>query len=326
MAHDLERKQVLGIVGSPRRGGNTEILVDRVLLGAKEAGARTEKVLLNDLEIAPCQGCDMHEQIGQCVQQDDMQVLLEQMERSQIWVLGTPLYWWGPSAQLKAFLDRWRGFCQNGLFKGRRVVLAMPMEDAKEAAACYAIGMLAEVCAHLEMDLLTTVVAPGVRDAGEVREHPDVLAVARRAGWDAVTREPPQEPEGGEEQEIACEPEPSDEDTAWVDDLDQMDEPRFVVTRAPIPLPGKQSVLIGRGHPEVTPVPDIDLVPHGGNEAGVSRRHAKLLHADDGWALEDLGSTNGTFLNGEHLSAGQLVRLTSGDIVRLGQLTLIYYE
>ena len=182
MDQGIERKQVLGIVGSPRRGGNTEVLVDRVLLGAKEAGAQTDKVILNELEIAPCQGCDMHETLHQCVQQDDMREILKQMERSQVWVLGTPLYWWGPSSQFKMFLDRWRGAQQNVTFKGRRVVLAMPMEDPKEAVSCYAVGMLAEVCACLGMELVATVVAPGVRELGEVRQHPDVLAAARRAG------------------------------------------------------------------------------------------------------------------------------------------------
>jgi NAD(P)H-dependent FMN reductase len=326
MDQGFDRKQVLGVVGSPRRGGNTEILVDRVLLGAKEAGARTEKVILNELEIAPCQGCDMHKKLHRCVQQDDMQALLEQMERSQVWVLGTPLYWWGPSAQFKTFLDRWRGAQQNVVFKGRQVVLVMPMEDPKEAVSCYAVGMLAEVCACLGMELLTTVLAPGVRELGEVRQHPDVLATAQRAGWDAVTREPSQEPDDEKEPVVVCESEASDEETAWVEDLTQMDEPRFIVARAPIPLPGKRDVLIGRSHPQATSVPDIDLVPHGADETGVSRRHAKVLHDDEGWALEDLGSTNGTFLNGEQLSAGQLVRLHRGDIVRLGQLTLIYCE
>jgi multimeric flavodoxin WrbA len=321
-----ERKKALGIVGSPRRGGNTEMLVDRVLLGAKEAGAQVEKVILNELEIAPCQGCDMHEKLRRCVQQDDMQVVLEHMERSQIWVLGTPLYWWGPSAQFKAFLDRWRGVRQNGMFKGRRVVLAVPMEDSREAAACYTVGMLAEVCAHLEMDLVATVLAPGALEPGAMRKYPDVLAAARSAGWDAVTRESPQEPEGQGEADLACEPENSDEETGPVEDLSQLAGPRFVLTGAPIPLPGKQEVLIGRVRPQVDPVPDIDLVPHGGEEAGVSRHHAKMLHDDDGWALEDMGSTNGTFLNGEQLPVGQPAHLRPGDIVRLGQLTLIYYE
>ena len=88
-----ESKRVLGIVGSPRRGGNTEILVDTVLRGAEEAGALTEKVILNNLEIAPCQACDVAcEETGECIQQDDMVKVVEQMQRSEIWVLGTPVY------------------------------------------------------------------------------------------------------------------------------------------------------------------------------------------------------------------------------------------
>ncbi len=98
--------QVLGIVGSPRRGGNTEILVDKVLAGAEEAGALIEKVILNELNIKPCQACNTCYKTGQCKQDDDMLDLLDKMEQTQLWVLGTPIYWWGPTAQFKIFLDR----------------------------------------------------------------------------------------------------------------------------------------------------------------------------------------------------------------------------
>jgi multimeric flavodoxin WrbA len=108
-ANQANRKRMLGIVGSPRRGGNTEILVDEVLCGAEEAGALVEKVILSKLNIAPCRACDACRKTGQCAQRDDMPALLKKMERSQVWVLGTPVYWWGPTAQFKAFLDRWYG-------------------------------------------------------------------------------------------------------------------------------------------------------------------------------------------------------------------------
>jgi multimeric flavodoxin WrbA len=68
----LARKQVLGVVGSPRRGGNTEILVDEALAGAEEAGALVEKVLLGELDIAPCRACNACQKTGQCVQRDDV--------------------------------------------------------------------------------------------------------------------------------------------------------------------------------------------------------------------------------------------------------------
>ena len=71
--------RVLGIVGSPRIGGNTDILVDEILSGAREAGASTEKIILNNLNIKPCQACNNCYKTGQCSQKDDMADLLDKM-------------------------------------------------------------------------------------------------------------------------------------------------------------------------------------------------------------------------------------------------------
>ncbi len=184
------RPRVLGIVGSPRRGGNTEILVDEVLAGAAEAGASVEKVLLDRLDITPCSACDACQETGECVFADDMPALLEKMAHSQVWVLGTPVYWWGPTAQFKAFLDRWYAKifrpADRALFKGRRVVVVVPLGDTDAQVARHTVGMLTDALAYTKAKLLASVVAPGVNDAGEVRRHPDVLAAARQAGRAAV--------------------------------------------------------------------------------------------------------------------------------------------
>ena len=191
MPKDANQERVLGIVGSPRRRGNTETLVDEVLRGAEEAGALVEKVILSELGIGPCRACDACLKTGECEQRDGMPTLLEQMERSQVWVLGTPIYWWGPTAQFKAFIDRWRpaGAGRIVTFKGRRVILIIPLEDTDAGTARHTIGMLTDMLDYLKMELFTTVVAPGVLHRGEVREHPDVLAQARRAGQEAVEGE-----------------------------------------------------------------------------------------------------------------------------------------
>ncbi|RLC58887.1 MAG: hypothetical protein DRI79_14075 [Chloroflexi bacterium] len=104
--------------------------------------------------------------------------------------------------------------------------------------------------------------------------------------------------------------------------------PRLLVrgTGAVLLLPQQEEVLIGRADPNLTPSPDVDLGPHGGGLAGVSRRHARLLHRPEGWLLEDLHSTNGTFLNDTPVPPGQPVRVRSGDIIRCGQLALAFYE
>jgi multimeric flavodoxin WrbA len=178
--------KVLGIVGSPRRGGNTEILVDEVLRGAEEAGAQTDKVILNELHIAPCQACNTCLESGECIQQDDMAALLEKMQGSEVWVLGTPVYWWGPTAQFKAFLDRWYGADKVVRFAGRRSIVVIALGDTDASTARHTIGMLTDAMTYTKMKLLVTIVATGVSDPGDVRGSSNVLAAARYAGREAV--------------------------------------------------------------------------------------------------------------------------------------------
>jgi NAD(P)H-dependent FMN reductase len=182
------RKRVLGIVGSPRRDGNTGILVDEVLAGAAEAGALTEKVVLSKLDIGPCRACDTCGKTGKCVQQDDMHALLEQMEQSDVWVLGTPVYYWGPTAQFKAFVDRWYGTGKVVTFAGKRVILTIPLGSSDPYDARHTVGMLEDALVWQKSELLATILAPGAFERGTVRDYPDVLAAARQAGRDAVEK------------------------------------------------------------------------------------------------------------------------------------------
>ena len=183
-------KQVLGIVGSPRKGGNTEILIDEVLKGAREAGARVEKIMLTDFEIGPCRACYACRKDGECVQKEDMAGLFEKMKASAVWVIGTPVYWWGPSAQLKAFVDRWFSNAAGGrekeMFEGRRVVLAVPMGDTNPRTGRHVVGMFEDAMAYVKGELFATVMAPGAYDKGDVRANAEVIAAARKAGADAV--------------------------------------------------------------------------------------------------------------------------------------------
>lgn len=187
----MEKKnhaRVLGIVGSPRHGGNTETLIDEVLAGAAEMGAQTEKVMVSKLDIGPCRACDACGKLGKCAQQDDLPALLEQMEQSDVWVLGTPVYYWGPTAQFKAFVDRWYGAGKIVAFEGKRVILTIPLGSSDVYDARHTVGMLEDALAWQKSELLTTILAPGAFERGTVREHPDVLAAARQAGRDAVEK------------------------------------------------------------------------------------------------------------------------------------------
>jgi len=188
---EQEYPRTLGFSGSPRRRGNTETLVDEVLRGAEQAGASVDKVILSECDIAPCDACGVCEASGECVHQDDMEALFDKMRRSQVWVLGTPVYWWGPSAQIKLFIDRWyaKVFLEEdkAIFKGRRIVLAIPMGDGDAGTPRNTVGMFTDALAYVEADLVATVLAPNVNDRGEVADHADVMAAARQAGRQAVS-------------------------------------------------------------------------------------------------------------------------------------------
>jgi len=110
--------------------------------------------------------------------------------------------------------------------------------------------------------------------------------------------------------------------------LQDMVTGRFVIqeTQVSLPIPpGKQEIILGREDPVSGVFPDIDLDPHGGHEAGVGRRHARLVIKNGQVYLEDLDSVNGTAVNRQRLAAHQVVPLKSGDEVRLGKMALLYF-
>ncbi|MEW5957771.1 MAG: FHA domain-containing serine/threonine-protein kinase [Chloroflexota bacterium] len=95
---------------------------------------------------------------------------------------------------------------------------------------------------------------------------------------------------------------------------------RVVDTDHEIIPTGGTELLIGRASKQA--VPNIDLGPLGGSQAGVSRQHARLVYADAQWSVEDLDSTNGTFVNETRLSPHQPKPVHHGDILRCGQFRL----
>lgn len=95
-----------GLVGSPIKGGNVDLLVDRVLEGVAARGGAAKKVRLNELEIHPCQSCGPSESRAFCRFDDDMREIYAALEESDIVVLGSPVYFDTVSAQTKLMIDR----------------------------------------------------------------------------------------------------------------------------------------------------------------------------------------------------------------------------
>ena len=99
-------KKVLIISASPRKSGNSDTLCDEFMRGAEETGHTVQKVRLMEHKIGYCTGCGVCHQTHQCILKDDMADLLEQMQRADVIVLATPVYFYAMNGQLKTFIDR----------------------------------------------------------------------------------------------------------------------------------------------------------------------------------------------------------------------------
>jgi len=102
----LPKLKVLGIAGSPRKEGNTDLLLEQVLTGASHEKTEIKKVVLRELHIAPCRHCDGCLKTGTCVQQDDMQWLHQDLRKADCIVLASPIFFMSLTAQTKAMIDR----------------------------------------------------------------------------------------------------------------------------------------------------------------------------------------------------------------------------
>jgi hypothetical protein len=103
--------------------------------------------------------------------------------------------------------------------------------------------------------------------------------------------------------------------------------PRLVVAAsgAEIPLPAAEEILIGREDPVSGVYPDVDMTPHGGEDGGVSRKHARLFVEGGKYFVEDLDSTNFTFVNKQKLAPKTRHPLEDGDELRCGRVALVLH-
>jgi len=116
--------KILALIGSPRKGGNTDILVEQILQGGKTKGHTSEKLYLYRYKIAPCVDCrNCKKGDYVCTVKDGMQEIYPKMEEADVVIFGTPLYWWGPSGQMKLLMDRMRPFVANSRICGVAPVL-----------------------------------------------------------------------------------------------------------------------------------------------------------------------------------------------------------
>jgi pSer/pThr/pTyr-binding forkhead associated (FHA) protein len=96
-----------------------------------------------------------------------------------------------------------------------------------------------------------------------------------------------------------------------------------VASGAEIPLPAAEEILVGREDPVSGVYPDVDMTPHGGEEGGISRRHARLIVEGGNYFVEDLDSTNFTFVNKKKVAPKTRQPVNDGDEVRFGRVAMV---
>ena len=190
---------VLALSASPRPGGNTDLLVDRVIQGVRDAWAgqnqtsqhTLEKIRLADLHIQPCTQCDYCLQHDACPLQDDMQALYPKLAGADHLILGSPIYFMAHCAQAKLFIDRCQLFwalqyhhkqpAQQDRAQRRALFIAAGATHGPQVFAG-ALVTMKWLLDSLGMSYWDNLLYEGLDVKGAVLQHPSALEDAYQAG------------------------------------------------------------------------------------------------------------------------------------------------
>jgi len=176
------KMNILGIMGSPRIKGNTDILLDRALEGAQSRGAEVDKIIVDKLKISPCKeyyGC-LND--GKCVIRDDMDGIYPRLLQADRLIVASPMFFYGITSQLKALIDR----CQATW--ARKYILKQKLSDKERKGAFIGVGatrgdklfegsiyVIKYFFKAIDIEYADELLVRGVDKKGEIELHPDVL-------------------------------------------------------------------------------------------------------------------------------------------------------
>jgi len=192
--HSPSPSRVLGVAGSPRRGGNSDHLLDAILGGAASIVTETETVHLRDYRFGSCTGCEQCRRDGACTGlRDGMTLLYPSILASLGLVLVSPTHNYNVTALMKSFIDRCycfydfedtrpRSWSSRLAGQGRKAVIAAIAEQPGRENMGVALEAMRLPLAALGFEVIDEIAVFGLFDRGLVRHHPDLLERAREAG------------------------------------------------------------------------------------------------------------------------------------------------
>lgn len=184
--------KVLGMAGSPRHGGNTDLLLEQLMAGAANSGAQTETLEVAKMHIAPCLHCDGCLAEGKCVIDDEMQLVYPKLREADRLVIASPMFFMGLTAQTKAWIDR----CQ-ALWALKYVLKeSIALNSAGERKGFFlsvggtgfshlfdaAMPTIKSLFAVIDVKYAGALTFARVDQKGAITEHPTALADAFEAG------------------------------------------------------------------------------------------------------------------------------------------------
>ena len=187
--------KVLGIAGSPRRNGNTDMLLAEVLRGATDKGAEVKTVILNNLKFVTCQHCDGCLKDGNCVIKDEMQSIYPEFEQADVIILATPIQFMGMTAPMKAMIDRFQARW------ARKYVLKIPPlgEVKSRKGFLIAVGgtkyenifdsplvIVKTFFLLMDIEYAGDILLREIDEKGAINDHPETLKEAYETGQKLV--------------------------------------------------------------------------------------------------------------------------------------------
>ncbi len=184
--------KVLAIVGSARKGGNTDILTEEALDGAEECGAEVKKIYLNDLSVGCCQACGHCSTAvvyDGCAMKDDMIAVHEALKWCDAFIIATPVHFFSPSSQIHVFLDRL--YCliksdkggEKHALRGKRLglIIVYGGTDPFSSGAMNAYAIFRDIAAFFGLKLVGVVYGSAMNQ-GEIAKKEGVLEEAKELG------------------------------------------------------------------------------------------------------------------------------------------------
>jgi len=181
--------KVLGIMGSPRIKGNTDLLLDEALRGAQSQGAEVEKLVADKLNIAPCREYSRCLKDGNCAIRDDMDDIYPKLLDADRVIVASPIFFYGLTSQVKALIDR------SQAIWARKYVLKQNLPDSGRKGAFIAVGAtrgeklfdgsiltVKYFFKTIGVKYVDELLIPGVDKKGEIKEHPTALSDALELG------------------------------------------------------------------------------------------------------------------------------------------------